>query len=181
MRPNDFDIPFRVEWGTILNKFFKNLPSGYTFNYFFEFSKGVVSYRPIATSPDKDATTVRLVKLSPTLKDKIMVELFGKVDKNSIRMRDITLPSHPGRTLTKTKLESLSKKYFSIPKKYIKYYPQAVKIEPDEKSGENNVCKKKRKRKSHSINKSAKRKVGRPKKVAQFNGFETITKFFRPL
>ena len=165
-----------------MNKFFKNLPSRYTFNYFFEFSKGVVSYRPLATSPDEDATTVKLVKFSPTLKDKIMVELFGKVDKNSIRMRDVTLPSHPGRTLTKTKLESLSKKYFSIPKKYIKYYPKAVMIKLDKKSGKNNVvCKKKRKMKTDSINQSAKRKVGRPKKVVQFNGFETITKFFRPL
>ena len=33
LQPDDHDKPFRVEWGTILNKYFENLPDRYTFNY----------------------------------------------------------------------------------------------------------------------------------------------------
>ena len=123
LQPDDFDKPFRVDWCSILDKFFKNLPARYTFNYFFEFSNGVVSYRPLANSPNHEATTVRLLNITPTTRAEIMMELFGSVDKTSQNMRNLSLPTHTGNALTKTKLKSLYKKYFSIPKKYLKYYP----------------------------------------------------------
>ena len=182
LRPDDFDKPFRVDWGTILNKFFKNLPARYTFNYFFEFSKGVVSYRPLANSPDHEVTTVRLLKMTPSTKAEIMMELFGSVDKSSHTMRRLNLPTHSGNALTKTKLKSLYKKYFSIPEKYLKYYPKVEHLKLELKSNKNNKEKpSKRKLASDNINKNAKRKVGRPKKVASFHGLESITKFFRPV
>ena len=75
------------------------------------------------------------------------------------------------------------KKYFSIPKKYIKYYPKLVHLKLDDILSEKTIVQsKKRKLKSNTnIIKGAKKKVGRPKKIAKFHGLETITKFFRPL
>ena len=181
LQPDDFDKPFRVDWCSILDKFFKNLPARYTFNYFFEFSNGVVSYRPLANSPNHEATTVRLLNITPTTRAEIMMELFGSVDKTSQNMRNLSLPTHTGNALTKTKLKSLYKKYFSIPKKYLKYYPNVDHLKLDKKQNKENKDKSsKRKLASLQIIKKAKRKVGRPKKVASFHGLETITKFFRP-
>ena len=170
-----------MDWGTILNKFFKNLPARYTFNYFFEFSIGVVSFRPLANSPDNEATTVRLLKITPSTKAEIMMELFGSVDKSTHTMRSLTLPTHNGNALTKTKLKSLYKKYFSIPEKYLKYYPKVDRLNLELKANKNNKEKpSKRKLASGKNSKNARRKVGRPKKVASFHGLESITRFFRP-
>ena len=114
LQPKDSDIPFRVEWGVILNKFFKNLPAGYTSNYFYEFERGFVTFRRLATCPDAEATSVRLIEASPDVKHRLLVSLFGNTDKSTLKMLDLTLPAHAGNTLAKTKVKSLAKKYFSI-------------------------------------------------------------------
>ena len=79
-------------------------------------------------------------------------------------------------------MKSLSKKYFSIPKKYHECYPEAVNIKVALNSNKKDI-KRHHKRKLESVNRvdNAKRKVGRPKKVVEFHGLETITKFFRPV
>ena len=184
LQPDDSDVPFRVEWGTFLNKFFKNLPVGYTNNYFFEFSQGFVTFRRMGTSPDAETTSVRLIEVTPAIRKTLRTELFGNQDGSTITMRDLTLPKHAGKTLTKKKLESLSKKYFSIPKKYLKYYPKfegPVKDLNSVNSKKANV--KKRKLEKLDPNKiSSKRRVGRPKKIPlPIIGVNSITKFFRPV
>ena len=96
-------------------------------------------------------------------------------------MRDLTLPAHPGLKLTETKLKSLSRKYFSIPKKYLDYYPEykgIVKSIDDPPAKLN----RKRKRDSDNPNKKLRRKVGRPKKLPVIlTGVKSITKYFRPV
>ena len=122
LRSTDTDRPFRVGWGAILDKYFKDLPTGYTSFYFFEFTKGFLTYRRLATSPDSGAVTVRLVDLSTGAKDKLLSELFGKNSTSKLQMADLTLPMNPGKILTDSKLKSLSEKYFSIPECNLKYY-----------------------------------------------------------
>ena len=73
-----------------------------------------------ATSLDEGATTVMLMEVSPEVKNRIMLELFGKVDSSQIQMIDISLPKHAGNTLTKKKLSSLAKKYSSAPDHFLR-------------------------------------------------------------
>ena len=99
MRSNDSDCPFRVGWGAILDKFFKDLPDGYTFYYFFEFTNGYLTYRHLATTADSDAITVKLCDHTATLKEEILLELFGRRSLTGLEMKDLTLPTNTGKTL----------------------------------------------------------------------------------
>jgi hypothetical protein len=49
----DPSAPFFIGWEGIINKCFLNLPSGFTFNYFFEFENGNVSMRHLCSTPDE--------------------------------------------------------------------------------------------------------------------------------
>ena len=124
LRKDDSDLPFRVGWGAILNKYFKDLPGGYTKFYFFEFTKGYVTYRHLANTPDSGAISLQLIDLKPGVKEQLLVELFGKTDVQNLRMIDVTLPKNPGKVLSKAKVKSLAEKYFSIPECYRQYYPK---------------------------------------------------------
>ena len=181
LRPNDWDRPFRIEWATVLNKYFKNLPSGYTANYFFEFSGGCVTYRKLGTTPSDEATTVRLDKPVAGLRKKLLLDLFGTSCLEKLLMADLTLPVAPGRALTKAKLISLSKKYFSIPDVFLKHYPKV----PNSIKKQAVITDSKKKSKRQAEPGSAdsvlkKRRVGRPKKEVEIGtGFQSITRFFR--
>ena len=80
-------------------------------------------------------------------------------------------------------LKSLSNKYFSIPEKYLKYYPSL----PDsvKKLVEKEAIKSGQKRQvsdDESFSGQKKRRVGRPKKQAgMIPGLQSVTKFFRPV
>ena len=117
-------------FSVFLNKYFGNLPTRYTEFYFFEFSRGYVTYRHMATTDDKDAITVKLVDTVEGLRTRLLIDLFGKCDSSNLRFIDIKLPVHSGKKLRLTKLKSLAKKYFSIPAKYLPFYP---KYEPEKK------------------------------------------------
>ena len=189
MRSNDSDLPFRVGWGAVLDKFFKDLPAGYTSFYFFEFTKGYLTYRHLATTADAEAITVKLCDYTAKLKEDLLFELFGRRSVNKLEMKDLTLPTNPGKTLSQTKLASLSEKYFSIPKKYLDYYPKYVKP-PKKPKGLNKPKKRKgdakildcAKREDVSDKNSAskKRRVGRPRNVVPIpEGIRSITSYFR--
>ena len=110
LRKDDVDRPFRVGWGTILDKYFKDLPGGYTHFYFFEFTAGFLTYRRLATTPDSEAITVQMIDLTEGTKDKLMIELFGKRSPSKVKMGDVTLPKNTGRLLSESKLKSLAEK-----------------------------------------------------------------------
>ena len=127
------------------------------------------------------------------LKERLLRDFFGRADRNTLRMVDLTLPKNPGRTLSIDKLKSLSKKYFSIPAQYLKYYPVYVpekKKQRDEDDAKKKtwvkklkkarVLSKKRMRKKDETEPKIKRRVGRPRiepKVC--TGVQSITKYFR--
>lgn len=185
LRGDDSDRPFRVGWGSILNKYFKDIPGGYTKFYFFEFTGGYLTYRRLANSPDSDAISLQLIDLKPGVKEKLLVELFGKTDVENLRMTDLNLPKNQGKVLGDKKLKSLSEKYFSIPDGYKKYYPKYVKpIKKKIKPNNSILASAKRKlvAKNNTTSKSnsKKRKVGRPKIQPKIpEGIRSITTYFR--
>ena len=127
------------------------------------------------------ATTVKLIEVSPAMKERLMCELFGRADEFPPRMIDLTLPKNAGNTLSMKKIKSLSKKYFSIPYKFLKYYPKfESSLPPLEPSGSKTLNKKRKLVAKNDHSNIGKRKVGRPKKVFPSQGLTSITKFFRP-
>ena len=115
---------------------------------------------------------------SGTSRDLILKDFFGTVDLSKIGMRDLTLPCHPGIKLPETKLKSHSKKYFSIPKQFLDYYP---KYRNKDKPKDPIIKRiKKRKREPDNPLKRHPRKVGRPKKLPVIlTGMKSITNYFR--
>ena len=193
LRGQDYGGPFRVGWLTKLSKYFKKLPDGYTNNQFFEFRGGFCTFRKLATTQDEDAVTVRICDQTPLLKERLLRDFFGRADRKTLRMMDLTLPRNPGRTLANTKLKSLSEKYFSIPAQYLKYYPVYVpkkKKQRDEEDAKKKtwvkklkkarVLSKKRVREKAESKPKIKRRVGRPRLEPKIcTGVQSITKYFR--
>ena len=137
--------------------------------------------RHLATTPDKDATTIHLAKSDDELRARILFDLFGKTNLSNLRFNDLTLPTHPGNALSEKKLSSLSEKYFSIPAKYLIYYPKSEAIIAKVMNKGKTGIKQKRKRES-DVSRKVKRRVGRPKKVpVKIPGLQSVTKFFRPI
>ena len=170
-----------MQWDAVLNKFFKNIPTGYTGYYFFEFSRGYVSYRRLATTEDKEAITVKMADSNDGLRSRLLMELFGKCDTSSLTFRDLKLPFHPGNALKSSKLKSLSKKYFSIPEKFLKFYPKVSQESVGDSNKENVASKRARDTESQVIPKP-KRRLGRPKKLpGLIPGLQSVTKYFRPV
>ena len=182
MQPDDSERPFRVGWGPFLDKYFGNLPNKYTGFYFFEFTRGYVTYRYLATTEDKDAITIKLDHSVDGLRSRILMDLFGKCDSSNLRFEDIKLPVHTGNKLSLDKLKSLSKKYFSIPAKYLDYYPKYVKPIKKGKIEQASKSKKRQLNSKPDAKRKIKRSVGRPKKaLVAVPGLQSVTKFFRPV
>ena len=165
-------------------KYFKKLPSGYTNSYFFEFNNGFCTFRRLASSPDSEAHTIQIYEYSEDLKSRVLEDFFGSCETGLPVMSDLTLEVNPGRSLGVNKLKSLSKKYFSIPKKYRSFYPKVIVKEAKELA--NSESKKqsiKRKKESEATqSRKVKRKVGRPKLLPPIgHGIQSITSFFRPV
>ena len=166
-----------------MDKYFSNLPPGYTSNYFFEFSGGCVTYRKLGSTPDAEATTVTMARRIPDLESSIVLDLFGKAGTKHLRMMDLTLPKNAGKVLAKKKVDSLSKKYFSIPDKFLKFYPKSNSLQKHKESSK--IVKKKILIKRPGIPGTdnvvvKRRRVGRPPKPLEpVTGAQSITKFFR--
>ena len=124
---NSPNRPFFVGWEAVLNKYFRNMPAGFISFYFFEMDRGTVTYRHTGDSLDAEASVHSLLRADYTVvKKALFQELFGVTSVSELSAASINslkLPRHKGNTLTKKKVKSLSKKYFSIPPQYRPYYP----------------------------------------------------------
>ena len=124
---NSPNRPFFVGWEAVLNKYFRNMPAGFTSFYFFEMDRGTVTYRHTGDSPDAEASVHSLLRADyNVVKKALLQELFGVSlvsELSAASINSLKLPRHKGNTLTKKKVKSLSKKYFSIPPQYLPYYP----------------------------------------------------------
>ena len=130
--------------------------------------------------------------------------MFGCADIKNCSFDRIKLERHPGNTLSEKKVNSIGKKYFTIPEEFIDYYPilpddleneaQPIVYSSNDKSMtvgdiEKNAKRKRRHKgakqgdKKHKIIADAenqtKNKVGRPPKATPVIGrFPSILQFF---
>ena len=162
-------MPFRTGWGDFLSKYFKPMPAGFTSNYFFEFEEGWCTFRHLVTTPDDQAVHHKMCDDITGTRSAILQELFGVLSIQDAKMIQLTLPRHKGRKLKSTKLKSLAKKFFSIPEKFISYYPDVQGIDTEEVDHENKQLsinlRSRRKKVVPGVAQIKKRKVGRPKQV----------------
>ena len=158
------DKPFRVGWGAKFDKYSKELLTRYTNYFLFEFPNGYVTYRLLATSPEEDSLTQKLIKITSETSSIILNDFFGTDDTIRLGMRDVLLPCNPGKKLSLKKIKSLFKKYFSVPKLYIDYYPE-YDFEGSEHDISHLVKVNKRKRPINALRNKSKRRVGRPRKL----------------
>ena len=97
IQSKDVDKHFRVGWGAKLDKYFKKLPGGYTFSFFFEFTNGWVTYRRLATSPDEEAITHKMIDITSETRETIWKDFLGDASVNNLCMRNLTLACNPGK------------------------------------------------------------------------------------
>jgi hypothetical protein len=184
--------PFFIGWDTVLARYIKDMPPNYTGSYYFEFEKGEVTYRHLSSTPDEEAVRVNLLKASPeVVRRALLQEIFGLNDVSELTLASLDnmmkLQRHPGRELTKKKVASLGLKYFSIPPNDRKYYPSLEEIteangeleleggEEEEEEGAQPAAAKKTKSKPAP----GAKKAGRPKGVHQLlPGQSSVLTFF---
>jgi hypothetical protein len=181
--------PFFVGWDHLLDKYFLDMPAGFTNNYFFEFEGGKIHGRRLATSTDEVAWTFVMCATPVITAKAILRDLFGSSKVQNAKLANVSLPVHKGVALKPNKILSLSKKYFSIPEEHLWYYPTtnavdlARLVEPESKEGseDEDVTVAQIQEAAHQRLKlkGAKRaesnldvtinKIGRPKKVQKFD------------
>ena len=77
----DSKRPFYIGWENVVNKFFKNLPSGFTKNYFFEFEEGILTMKHLHNSEEENTTIVDLLEHRKNLdliRKAVVNDIFGK-------------------------------------------------------------------------------------------------------
>ena len=131
--------------------------------------------RHLVNTPDTEVVTFPLINVDniDPIRRALLTELWG-VDISSFAqgsMNTLKLPKTPLIELTTKKLRSLAKKYFSIPVKYLPYFPcitqDLQESDNEEEAGSDTRSKKLKKKISRMANgvvPPVKKKVGRPKK-----------------
>lgn len=189
---NDPSVPFFVGWEQVLNKYFSNLPAGFTFSFFFEFSGNKVVIRHLCSTPDEEAFEFTMCSNPELVRKAILKDLFGGKDLKQVSVEDIRLARHQGNKVLPKKLKSLSKKYFSIPSEFLSYYPDvaACDSESDEEENDaeveesvkskNKKQSKKKKKNEESTQLTGLKGPGRPKKAKIVDASQpSILKFFK--
>ena len=163
-------------WDHVLTKHIKKLPSGYSKNYYFEIEDGIVNFKYIATTPNNNALSFVIYKDKVETRQQLLEELFGHSDLTKLEFSTLSLSKAERLKLSKKKLKSLGRKYLTIPKKYLQSYPKlsdelTKEVEKEKEDGlemeklQNEIKRKRgRKRRKNSKN-PKKRKVGRPRKI----------------
>jgi hypothetical protein len=104
------------------------MPRGFTGNYFFEFDKGIVIIRHLATSPNEEKICFPLIfpATAHVVRSALLIDLFRFTSIGDLTlkaMKRFKLSRHQGNTITRKKIKSMAKKYISIPAQYLYYYP----------------------------------------------------------
>ena len=117
-------------WEKVLKDQFILIPqleNGYTKNHFYEFADGQVSIRHTVGSEIKYVHNYILQGTQSTIKNRILKSIIGDATLQKATMNDIILTTHPLIEFPKSKISSLSEKYFSIPEDKLYYYPSISK------------------------------------------------------
>ena len=94
--------------------------------------------RALCSTIDEQAVRKNLLrgdKSYEETRDAIIKDLFSVDSLDNATMR-LNLPKHQGVKLKKSKLHSLAKKFFSIPSKYLSYYPNLTAQLKELKNGQ---------------------------------------------
>ena len=113
-------------WEEFLNKHFKDLPSGFTKFYCFEFSGGSVAMKRLCSEVEDEEIVVKEIVRDPNARKTILRELFDLPPSASLEdivNATLLLPQLPSKELKPTKLVSLAKKYSCIPSEFVSFYP----------------------------------------------------------
>ena len=98
LKGSDSDFTFRIGQKNFLNKYFEKLPGGYTLNYVFEFTKGVLTMRSLCSTPDDKAVRMNLFRVGNNYEETPMAiirVLFGVDNINSATMLRLNLQRTP--------------------------------------------------------------------------------------
>ena len=116
---------FFIGWDSLLAKYFKKLPSGFTHSYFFSLKMIWSLIDTFVTIQMKKQFTFNVQSLKPSRHKECHCfgAFFGSVERKEWSMKTLSLAKHSGVALINTKLASLAKKYFSIPPEKIFHYP----------------------------------------------------------
>ncbi|GMF38479.1 unnamed protein product [Phytophthora fragariaefolia] len=124
---NDSSRPFFTGWGALLAKYFTAPPDGNTANYLFEIEDGLCTARKTVNTPDDESISFSMISQSnlATIRQAVIADLFGPNIRSiwEASIASVQLPRHQTKELSEKKQKSLAAKYFSIPKKYLDYYP----------------------------------------------------------
>ena len=117
----------------------------------------------------------------------LVKELFGVSNLQEAEFKRLSLPVHKGNKLSRSKIVSLGKKYFTIPVQFRSYFPDVseLKVDDDEVANEPEVLKPKKRKRKQKIapGSQAPRKKGkgpgRPKKLqAPIPASQSLYRFF---
>ncbi len=129
-------MPLYTGWESLLNKYLKNFPTGFTSNYFFEFMDGIVCYRKLCSTPDTEVEQFFITEHPSRMRHAIWQDLFGKSLKDfpasKAVIKNLRLGKVAMKSLTTVKLKLLSRKYSTIPAKSLSYYPEVSNLSMDE-------------------------------------------------
>jgi hypothetical protein len=172
----------------LFNKYFNNMPAGFTDYYVFEFFEGKVRIQPFCSSPPEDAFVHTLCPSPAATAKKINQELWGCDSFSDVSdLSQVILPVQKTCALKPKKLKSLAKKYNTIPPNFRAFYPDALDEEEEEEeeddvqlvSEEQQSPPQKKMRKDRGI--PGTRNLGRPPKktAATTTNQRSITCFFQ--
>eukprot|EP00756_Hemistasia_phaeocysticola_P061029 Hpha_TRINITY_DN4523_c0_g1::TRINITY_DN4523_c0_g1_i1::g.115419::m.115419 len=105
-----------------------DLPSGYTSNFFFRFSKGLLRIYELNTSANA-SETLRFCSVFTTLKDKrdaIIKDLFGDLKAQNpaeevlrVATGQVLLRNTPENEIAPSRVASIAEKYQHIPQSFL--------------------------------------------------------------
>ena len=114
-----------------MSKYFENIPSGYTKNYYFKLSNGKCFYKYHSEADEQFVFT--FCTNFDQCRKAILKKLFGEDNIHAvIRNKNIMLPQFNRLKLPDSKIQSIGNKYSTIHAKYLWYYPNLDRFEEKE-------------------------------------------------
>ena len=163
------------KWEDVLNKYIKDMPSGFTSFYCFELVSGKVVMKKFCNEAveEDDVMTKDLVENVDAVKSAILNEVFGRSGDATLTENLATplkLPKLQSKPKPEKRLASIKKKYETIPREHLWYYPEGSEhnhddnVEVEAKGLEIPLPRK---------------KIGRPKTLPKDNKTPSILTFFK--
>ena len=131
MNASVYNEEFFHDWESFLPKHFKKMPPGFTKFYHFEFAKGSVIYKSLATSCDDEAEEFVLLPNIEASRKAILKDLLNlpsSASQKDIINAKLQLPKDTPPVMSDSKAKSIGAKLSCIPEDYRGYYPGYVEF-----------------------------------------------------